>query len=134
MDACQADCKIIGGDTNNNLDNYREVFDEINKKDFTILESNEETNVNRFKLYKLRKIDYLFSSISAKFAKNWRTMIVSLFVSRTMIQVGKAEVLKGFDFTMDDNCSDHKPIRTIVQIQQTSKIKQIWNEWCKLFR
>ncbi len=126
---------VIAGDMNNNPQNQPVQFQHIEKRGFEILEPNEDTNINGYDPeYKDRKIDFIFipkktvmQCLNAKVQK--------FFVGQTILTATPAKVLEGFDFTVEGNCSDHKPVRTTLNVtHQASVISQLYQKALKLLR
>lgn len=108
---------FIGGDMNNNLDNHGKPFNLIQEAGFELLTPDQDTNFNAFDNdYPLRKIDFLFASQSQQSIFQKLKLIISRLWSQPLIFVASAKVLKGFDFTHNTNCSDHKPVGTTILI------------------
>ncbi len=133
-----AGCSFIGGDMNNNTDNYRKQFSVFEKAGYDVLETTQTTNINYGDLisgYKNeRKIDYLFAKGPSKIGRIWNKFI-SFFKTTVTMQTGGAWLLEDFEFEMDKNCSDHKPIKTTIIITpKKSKIAKIWGSFINLFR
>lgn len=128
MKSAQTDYAIMGGDMNNNPGNYAPTFELIEKSNFTVLEPDTETNVNRFEEdYKFRKIDFIFT-LNKSLLKRIAQAISSFFRSTTVITTSQPQVVPGFDFTVEDNCSDHKPVKAIIMIQQQeSTLSKLWH-------
>lgn len=132
-----ATISLIAGDLNNNPDNYDKPFKLIEKNGFDILEPDQETNVNRFdEDYKFRKIDFIFTPNKNFHSLLWRiwNSIVSFFFSTTIVSFEKAKVLDDFDFTMEKNCSDHKPVGTVIHIEtKESTLKRMMKCFLSIF-
>lgn len=124
----QPDFAVIGADMNNNRENYPRTFEQIEKNRFQVWEPDQETNVNNHpteKDYRLRKIDFIFTSKNSTLQKIVQS-IISIFKSTLVFHTTEAKVVEGFDFNMTDNCSDHKPITMTITIQKVpSKLSQM---------
>ncbi len=131
-------CSFIGGDMNNNTDNYKEQFSVFEKAGYDVLETTQTTNINHGDLAygdeKERKVDYLFAKGPSKIGKIWNKFI-SLFKTTITMQTLGAWPLKDFEFEMDKNCSDHKPICTTIIIKsRKSTVARIWHSFKSVFR
>ena len=123
-----ADGAFIGGDMNNNPDNIVEPFVQAREAGYQLKEPPEDTNYLRGEG---RKIDFIFGpQLSLSFFKRiWRA-IVSIFTSTTKMTITPPIVLTDFNFTVEGNCSDHKPVGVAIFItKQASLFSRIWN--CK---
>lgn len=124
----KSDFDVIAGDFNNNPHNDEQQFKMLQEAGYERLESDAPTNINsRDAGYRDRKIDFIFTpakQIYSLLARIW-LVLTSFFISRTEFTVSKAKVLQDFDFTIEGNCSDHKPVVTTIKISTQSKIAQI---------
>ncbi len=119
--------KVIAGDMNNNPQNQPGQFDFIKSQGFEVLEPNDITNINGYDPnYQKRKIDFIFVAKPSA-VQRVCSAVASLFVSRASVKYSPATVLEGFDFTLDSNCSDHKPVVTTITIDSLpSTISRIY--------
>lgn len=124
---------VIAGDLNNAPDKYLEPFTHMENAGYTVHEPDEETNVNYSEELKYRKIDYIFTSekqaspTQSSFFRRMLTKITSIFyVSAPILTYSTPKVLEGFDFTVETNCSDHKPVGMTINVTYKSSIARLW--------
>jgi hypothetical protein len=145
---CSVDCRVIAGNMNNNRgkNNYIKPFDLLEKRrGYKILEPSNDTSINEFDnhysnniKYDLKVIDYIFFSDCIRVSKKLINFISSFFFDKNyfIFEIENAEVLNGFDFQPICNCSDHKPVRAILEIKaqtQLSTIHKIWANFIRIF-
>lgn len=133
----RSSCVLVGGDMNSNPQNYSRPFDRLkDAHGLKILEPVESTYVNSYdENYKNRVIDYIFADYSChvtdeeepSILKRIWNAIVNFFMETRSYFITPAEVIEGFDFTVDGNCSDHKPIRATVSVPHPSGIVMLWD-------
>lgn len=121
---------ILGGDMNNNPQNFSEQFQEIEAKGFDVLEPNENTNINNTETYNYRKLDFIFIPKESLLSQIG-TFISSIFYTTSTLRYTPAEVLKDFDFEYGKNCSDHKPVMTEITI--TTASSKLWQFCQKIY-
>lgn len=121
---------VIAGDLNNSLGQYDGAFEHMVRAGYTTHKPDQPTNVNSGELeFKHRTIDYIFTG-SSGFLTRVITKITSLFVSTPFVTYSKPQVLEGFDFTVETNCSDHKPVGMTINIQyKKSAIARLWERF-----
>lgn len=119
---------VVGGDLNNNPDNFKPPFDLMDAAGYQTLTPDVATNVNRGDPdYMHRTIDFLFAG-EGSWLYRTINLIKSIFVSTPKFSVDAAKVVPDFSFTVGQCCSDHLPIYTTLKIEMVpSKISQIWN-------
>lgn len=121
---------FMAGDMNNNPENQSAPFDRVRKK-YDILAPDQATYFQSSDPYRYhdRKIDFVFvpKSTSSFLRRIW-TAISTFFVCRKpVIITTPAKVLPGFDFTVEGNCSNHKPVMTTITIITESTISTFFN-------
>lgn len=119
---------VLAGDMNNNPANYRSTFDMVQSSGYAVLEPDTETNVNSGDLgYKFRKLDFIFQKMESLLAKILR-VLKSIFCKTTKMEWGPAVVFKDFAFTGQQNCSDHKPVISLLTVrEETSALSRLRN-------
>ncbi len=99
---------VIGGDINNNPQNQPKQFELMQERGFEILEPDGPTNINRIDSdYRDRTIDFIF-------VRQSKESSVSANATKVSLTKTAAKVLPGFDFTVEGNCADHKPVGTVL--------------------
>jgi endonuclease/exonuclease/phosphatase family metal-dependent hydrolase len=132
MKSKTTDGVVIGGDMNNNPDNFKDGFTIFENAGYKILDPKVPTNANHIDQkcgYPLRTIDFIFSSTKPLLASIW-----SLFFGAFTVTASEAKVLEGFDFTIDSNCSDHLPVvSTITITKEESMITRLLRALSSIF-
>lgn len=119
---------VIAGDLNNAPDQYVEPFEHMQAAGYTIHVPDVATNVNHIEEPKYRKIDYIFTSAQSSFFRRILEKIASIFyVSAPIVTYSTPKVLEGFDFTVETNCSGHKPFGMTINVTTyKSFIARLW--------
>lgn len=119
--------KVIAGDMNNNPQNQPGQFDFIKSQGFEVLEPNDITNINGYDPNCTeRKIDFIFVP-KQSVVQRLCSAVAAFFVSRASVTYSPAKVLDGFAYTLEGNCSDHKPVVTTITISNMpSTISRIY--------
>ena len=119
LNSQKVDAKIIGGDMNNNPDNYKEGFDVFTRANYTTQTPDGPTNVNRDDpQYKERKVDFIFTNFHKSLLSRIFNAFYSIFFTTFQVTSTGAQVLPEFDFTMEGSCSDHKPVGLTLTIKK----------------
>lgn len=132
LESENAHVSIIGGDLNNNRDNYLETFEMFESAGFETHEPSEPTNKNpKQPDYLDRVIDYIFTASPAKrelYFGSFSSKISSFFsgIIKDRVWTSDAYIPPGFDFNVGGSCSDHKPV-IITVIYKRSLLSRIFS-------
>lgn len=109
-----ADLSLMAGDMNNNPENYPVVFEQIKAGGYAVFPSYESTCLNRFEVsYPLRVVDFIFPK-GKKTSRESLCTRASSSKNHLKITWTQPHVLEGFQWTPDDNCSNHKPVGMVI--------------------
>ncbi len=117
------DGALIGGDMNNNPENYEKGFVPFSNAGYWTYRADGPTNVNyidKTSGYGLRIIDFIFSNFKRSLLSRVVNAVYSLFFTTFEVRaygIGEAALIQGFDFNLDSNCSDHKPVAITLRIE-----------------
>lgn len=121
---------ILGGDMNNNPDNFVKPFNEIKRQGYQINEPDQATNVNYTEPhYTERKIDYIFSKGTNTKETFWNKIanVFKKIFGLPRVSISNAKIAENFAFTVEGNCSDHLPIVATVTITTGSFFQRFIN-------
>ncbi len=120
LNSVAVDGRIIGGDMNNNPDNFVDGFSVFENFGYETKDPGEATNVNYIDKetynYGSRTIDYIFCAFQKSFLSKIWNVFYSILYPTFEVTASEAKVMDGFDFTIETNCSDHKPVAVTITI------------------